>query len=74
MPDARAAPAPHIINLDEMLEFIDNDGARWSLYASDGWKRVYYRHAGGYRVNVRGEIVYEGTDGSTAVRHYNEAK
>lgn len=74
MPDARAAPAPHIINLDDMLKFIDDDGARWMLYASDGWKRIYYRHAGGYSVRVRGAIVYEGTDGSTAVRRYNDAK
>lgn len=74
MPTARAAPAPHIIDLDAMLEFIEDDGSAWETYASDGWKRIEFRHAGGYRVRVRGVITYEGTDGSTAVRHYNEAR
>lgn len=71
---ARAAPAPHIINLDDMLAFIEDEGSTWETYASDGWKRIEFRHAGGYRVRVKGCVVYEGTDGSTAVRHYNEAK
>jgi hypothetical protein len=74
MSTARAAPTPHIINLDEMLAFIEEEGAHWKLYASYGWKRIWFRHAGGYRVQARGLVLYEGTDGSTAVRHYNEAK
>lgn len=74
MSAARSAPAPHIIDLDDMLKFIDDEGAIWKTYASDGWKRIEFKHAGGYRVRVRGSITYEGTDGSTAVRRYNEAR
>lgn len=74
MPTTRAAPVPHTIDLDDMLAFIDDVGSVWETYASDGWKRIEFRHTGGYRVRSRGVVVYEGTDGSTAVRHYNEAK
>lgn len=74
MPTARAAPTPHIVDLDDMLAFIEDDRASWQTYASEGWKRIEFRHAGGYRVRVRGVIRYEGPDGSTAVRYYNEAK
>jgi len=63
----------HAIDLDEMLEFIEDEGAAWKTYASDGTKRIEFRHVGGYRVTVRKAVVYQGTDGSTAVRHYNEA-
>ena len=74
MATVRAGLAPHTINLDDMLAFIEDEGSRWEIYASDGWKRIEFRHAGGYRVRAHGVVVYEGTDGSTAVRHYNEAK
>ena len=74
MTTVRAAPAPHTIDLDDMLAFINDEGSNWETYASDGWKRIEFRHAGGYRVRAHGVVVYEGTDGSTAVRRYNEAK
>lgn len=71
---ARATPTPHTIDVDHMLAFIESEAHEWRTYASDGCKRIDFRHAGGYRVRVRGVIAYEGTDGSTAVRHYNEAR
>ena len=73
MPTANASPVRHVIDLDAMLEFIEDDASRWQTYASDGFKRIEFRHVGGYRVKVRDVFVYVGTDGSTAVRHYNEA-
>lgn len=74
MPTTLAPYLPHTINIDDMLEYIEHEGSHWLTYASDGWKRIEFRHAGGYRVRVQGTITYEGTDGSTAVRHYNDAK
>lgn len=62
----------HTIDLDDMLAFIEDEGSVWKTYASDGAKRLEFRHAGGYRVTVRGRIVYNGTDGRSAVNAYNE--
>lgn len=73
MQTARATPVPQTIDLDDMLVFIEDYGSVWEIYASDGWKSIEFRRAGGYRVRVRETIVYEGTDGSTAVRAYNDA-
>lgn len=73
MSTARAAPKPHMIDLDDMLAFIEDDGAAWETYASDGWKRIEFRHAGGYRVTAHGNVVYQGTDGRNAVATYNSA-
>lgn len=64
----------HVIDLDDMLKYIDVQANEWMRYASDGWKRIEFRCAGGYRVTVSGLVTYEGTDGSSAVRAYNEAK
>lgn len=66
-------PGTHQIDLDHMLAFVESEAHEFRIYASDGLKRIEFRHAGGYRVKVRDVFVYVGTDGSTAVRHYNEA-
>lgn len=64
---------PHTIDLDDMLKFIEDKSAAWNTYASDGAKRLEFRHAGGYRVTLGARVVYEGTDGRSAVNAYNEA-
>lgn len=64
----------HVIDLDDMLQYIYDRANDWERYASDGWKRLDFRCAGGYRVTVSGVITYEGADGSSAVHAYNEAK
>lgn len=64
----------HTIDLDDMLAFIEGEGVAWRTYASDGSKRIEYRHAGGYRVTVRGVITYTGTDGRSAVNAYNHER
>jgi len=64
--------SPHIINLDDMLVFIENGALAWQTYASDGGKRLEFRHAGGYRVTVQqGVLAYQGPDGRSAVNAYN---
>lgn len=74
MSTARAAPKPHIIDLDDMLAFIEDEGSVWKTYASDGGrKRLEFRHVGGYRVTAHGSVVYQGTDGRSAVTAYNSA-
>jgi hypothetical protein len=62
---------PHIIDLDDMLVFIETGALAWQTYAKDGLKRLEYRHAGGYRVTVQGVVTYQGTDGRSAVNAYN---
>lgn len=64
-------PRRHTIDLDTMLAFIGMDAHEWRAYASDGARRLEYRHAGGYRVTVSGVVTYEGTDGRSAVNAYN---
>lgn len=39
MSTARPAPSPHIIDLDDMLAFIEDEGAHWKLYTfAGGWR------------------------------------
>ena len=64
---------PHSINLDDMLVFIETGALAWQTYASDGGKRLEFRHAGGYRVTLQGVVTYQGTDGRSAVKIYNDA-
>lgn len=67
------AGPPHTIDLDEMLAWIDREYVIGASSTREP-KRLEVKLSGGYRVTVRGTVVYEGTDGSTAVRHYNEAQ
>lgn len=71
---SETASKPHVVDLDEMLEHIDDKASEWELYASAGYKRLHWRHAGGYRVTVHGKTLWQGTDGRTAVNRYNSAK
>lgn len=64
----------HVIDLDDMLKYIDSHASDWNRYASDGWKKIEFRHDGDFRVTVHGRITYEGGDSSGAVRAYNEAR
>lgn len=66
-------PAPHTVDLDEMLEWIERQELLFAS-ASVERKRLYVKLVGGYRVEVRGETIYSGTDGRTAVTRYNEAR
>jgi hypothetical protein len=62
----------HDVDLDEMLAWIDRETV---IYASSSKepKRLEVKMSGGYRVTLRGQTLYEGTDGRTAVTKYNEA-
>ena len=64
----------HVINLGDMLKYIDDRAAGWETYASDGEKRLQFRHAGGYRLLIRGKTTWQGTEASTAVKRYNNAR
>lgn len=63
----------HIIDLDEMLEWIATGSNAYAQYAfcSEGPKKLEVRLAGGYRVTHGDDVVYEGTDGKSAVAAYN---
>lgn len=63
----------HTIDLDEMLTWLDDRRRASVLYASSSreWKSLEVACAGGYAVLHRGEVVWEGTDGKTAVEKYN---
>lgn len=64
--------APHKVDLDEMLEWIDRETTRFASSSVEP-KFLEVRLRGGYIVVCRGHLVYEGTDGASAVRAYNEA-
>lgn len=63
----------HTVDLDEMLEWIDDEAHSLRVYASSSAepKRLYVKLSGGYRVMHDDKITYEGTDGRTAVDAYN---
>lgn len=64
---------PHTVDLDEMLAWIDRE---WVTAASSSRepKRLEVALRGGYRVSHRDAIIYEGTDGRSAVNAYNNAR
>ena len=64
---------PHVVDLDDILAWIDREEVV-AASSSREPKRLYVRLAGGYRVELRDETIYSGTDGRTAVDRYNEAK
>jgi hypothetical protein len=64
---------PHTVDLDEMLAWIEREEVVAASSSSEP-KRLCVRLAGGYRVELRGETIYAGTDGRTAVTRYNEAQ
>lgn len=70
---AVARSKPHTVDLDEMLEWIEDEKHGLMIYASSSRepKRLYVKLAGGYRVTHGDAIVYEGTDGRSAVNAYN---
>ena len=53
----------HTVDIDAMLEWIEDDASTWRVYASDGTKKLEFRHLGGYRVKSKGEIVHQGGGG-----------
>lgn len=63
---------PHKIYLDELLAWIEDDASHL-LFASSTreGKQFFVKLKGGYVVTVDGRIVYDGTDGRTAVGIYN---
>lgn len=61
---------PHTVDLDEMLAWIDREYVT-AASSSREPKRLEVKLSGGYRVTVRDEVVYEGTDGRSAVNAYN---
>jgi len=64
---------PHTVDLDEMLAWIDRELVIFASSSRES-KHLEAKLAGGYRVTVRGQVVYEGTDGRSAVNAYNFAK
>jgi hypothetical protein len=66
------AVATDTTDVDALLEWID---AKWVTFALSFQKRktLEVAVAGGYRVTVCDDVVYEGTDGKTAVKIYNDA-
>lgn len=64
---------PHTIDLDEMLAWIDDKSKASITYASSSkeLKSFEVAIAGGYIVKRGKEIVYDGTDGRSAVNAYN---
>ena len=63
----------HTVDLDEMLEWIDDELTSSVAYAfsSSSQKRLEVRLGGGYVVRHGGSVVYRGTDGKSAVDAYN---
>ena len=64
---------PHTVNLDDMLEWMDHESATFAA-CSDARKMLEVRLCGGYRVTVRDQVVYDGTDGRSAVTAYNKIR
>lgn len=64
---------PPLVDLDQMLEWIEREEVIYASSTAEP-KRLYVRMGGGYRVEVRDETVYSGTDGRSAVNAYNEAR
>lgn len=64
---------PHTIDLDEMLAFIDDKRRASITFASSSreYKKIDIAIAGGYQVWHGNKVVWEGTDGRTAVEKYN---
>jgi hypothetical protein len=63
---------PHTVDLDEMLAWIDREHVTFASSSREA-KYLEVKLSGGFRVTVRGDVVYEGTDGRTAVKIYNDA-
>lgn len=63
---------PHAADLDEMLAWIERVYVT-AVSSSEEPKLLEVKLSGGYRVTVRDAVVYEGTDGRSAVNAYNEA-
>ena len=63
----------HTIDLDEMLAWIDDKQRSAVTYAASSAEKKHLEVilAGGYRVMRGGKVVYEGTDGRSAVDAYN---
>lgn len=69
---SRHRSQPHTVDLDEMLAWIARE---WIVGASSSAepKSLEVALAGGYRVTLRGQVIYEGNDGRSAVTAYNDA-
>lgn len=63
----------HTVDIDEMLAWIKLEEVLAASSSAEP-KRLYVRLAGGYRVELRGETIYAGTDARTAVTTYNKAR
>lgn len=63
---------PNAVDLDEMLQWIDRETTRFASSSAEP-KFLEVRLRGGYLVVCRGDVIYDGTDGYSAVRAYNEA-
>lgn len=65
---------PHRVDLDELLQWIDDELKSSVVYAASTKERKYFEVAmrGGYIVRHGTEVVYHGTDGRKAVTTYNE--
>lgn len=67
----------HTIDLDEMLAWIADSQTAWVTYASSSEQPKGLEVAAGrcaYRVMHGSTVVYEGTDGRSAVNAYNSVR
>lgn len=64
---------PHTVDIDEMLAWMEDRRRASVTYASSSSERKALEIvcAGGYAVLQDGKVVWEGTDGRTAVEKYN---